>query len=156
MIGESARYLGAALAYIVDNWEDGPVAIRRPFEEASGFYILDERVPIFIKYSTSRHSPWSFNFHRRHQLRQQSLHDHLGECIMAFVCGRDGIAALSHEDFRNVLDNNFEAQESVTVRRRLNEMYQIRGRDGTLERKVGRNSLAELLKKIHCQSVEGK
>ncbi|MEM9261956.1 MAG: hypothetical protein AAGA22_00100 [Pseudomonadota bacterium] len=147
MITESARYQGAVLAHIVDNW-DGPIAIRRAFGEAAGFYILNERLPIFIKYSTKRYSPWTFTFQREHQMRQQALFDKLGECLMVFGCGRDGIAAISHQDFRKVLDNYFEEQESVSLRRRHAEMYKIRGRDGELERKIGRNSLIDLLSSL--------
>ena len=153
MIPESARYLGSALDYIVQSW-NGPITIQRACSEVAGFYVLNEKIPIFIKYSTKRHSPWPFTFHRNHQLQQQSLYESLGECLMVFVCGRDGIAALTHNDFRNILDQRFEDQESVTIRRGHAKMYQIRGRDGKLGRRVGRNSLAEILDTMKNRLVE--
>lgn len=153
MITESARYQGAVLAHIVDSW-DGPITIRRAFDEASGFYILDEKIPIFIKYSTQRYSPWTFTFHLEHQTLQQALFEKSGECVMMFACGRDGIVALSHIDFRRLLDNHFEPQESVTIRRKHAEMYKLRGRDGELERKVSRNSLKEVLRTAKNQDFD--
>ncbi|MBO6687594.1 MAG: hypothetical protein JJ931_05390 [Henriciella sp.] len=144
MITDTSRYFGAVFSYIVDRW-DGSVAIRKAYEDFAGFYLLNERLPIYIKYSSQRRGPWKFTFHKEHQERQQFLAEVHKECIMIFVCGRDGIVALKHQDFRAVLDENFEAQESVTVRRRHNKMYQIKGRDGVLEKRISRNSLAEAL-----------
>ena len=147
MIADSARYLGSVLSYVVDNW-DGPVTIRRIPDGVAGFYVLNDEIPMFVKYTTKRHSPWSFTFIHSHQVQQQTYYEQFGECLMVFVCGRDGIVALSHNDFRNVLDENFETQESVTIKRRHAKMYQISGRDGKLGYKVGRNSLAEILHAI--------
>ena len=144
MIADSSRYYGAVFTYIIDRWE-GSVAFRKAYEDAVGFYLINERIPIYIKYSTNRNSPWTFNFQKEQQYRQQYLADVMKECIMCFVCGKDGIVALRHADFRGVLDDNFERQEAVTIRRRHNMMYHIKGRDGEFDRKMSRNSLAEIL-----------
>ena len=144
MTRESAHYLGSFLFDVI-NSVDGTITIQRDPKNTPGFYILDELVPVHLKYTTKRHSPWFFTFTRDHQLRQQHYYDILGKCIVVFVCGRDGIIALSFEEFRHLLDQNFEPQESVSIRRKHKEMYQINGRDGELTRKVGRNSLAKML-----------
>jgi hypothetical protein len=144
MITDSARYYGAVFAYIIDRWQ-GSVAIRKAYEDAIGFYLINERIPIYIKYSTNRKSPWTFNFQKEQQCRQQCLKDMMMECVVCFVCGKDGIVALRHADFRSILDENFENQGAVTIRRRHNTMYDIKGRDGELNRKMSRNSLAEIL-----------
>ena len=145
MISDADRYYGATLNRIVNRWE-GSISVQNAPESGPRFYLLNGRLPIFIKYSTSRRGPWLFTFHNEHQAQQENLFEGYGECLMAFVCGRDGIAALSHKEFRKVLDSRFEEQESVAIRRRHNEMYRISGRDGKLERKISRNSLAELLR----------
>ena len=150
MIADSARYLGCVLSCVVDN-SDGPVIIQRIYDGVAGFYMLNDKVPMFIKYTTKRHSPWSFTFTRSHQVQQQTYRDQFGECLMVFVCGQDGIVALSHDNFRNVLNENFESQESVIIKRRHAKMYQISGRDGKLGHKVGRNSLTEILYAIKNQ-----
>lgn len=146
MISDASRYYGAVLHQILDDI-DGPATIRRAFGDCAGFYVINEQTPLFIKYTTKRHGPWTFNFQHDHQLRQQLLYERLGECIMVFVCGRDGIAALSHDDLRKVLDEKFEQQEAITIRRKHNEMYQIHGRNGRLDFKVARNSLKDMVLK---------
>lgn len=145
MISDADRYYGATLSYIVDRW-DGSISVQNAPNAGAGFYLLNGWLPLFIKYSTSRHGPWQFTFQNEHQSQQQSLFELYGECLMAFVCGRDGIAALTHMDFRKVLDDRFEEQESVAIYRRHKEMYRISGRNGIFERKVARNSLAELIR----------
>lgn len=54
-------------------------------------------------------------------------------------------------EFRQILDGNFEEQECVSVRRRLKTMYQVKGRDGQLDRRVSRRSVFEKL----AESIEG-
>ncbi|MEZ5548078.1 MAG: hypothetical protein R3E74_09935 [Pseudomonadales bacterium] len=121
------------------------IRIKNISETFTGFYLINARLPVYIKYSTSRKGPWVFNFQKAHQEYQQHLFQQFDECITAFVCGKDGIAALTHESMRNVLDDAFDHQESVTIRRKHNEMYRVRGKDGVLEKRVSRSSLADIL-----------
>lgn len=145
MIKDANRYYGAAISMIVDS-SVGGVLVENISKSSAGFYLIDRILPIFIKYSTSRKGPWVFNFQESHQSFQQSLYEEYGECLIVFVCGKDGVAALSHKSFRSVLDESFELQESVTIRRKHNEMYRVRGKDGVLERRVSRSSLEDLMK----------
>lgn len=144
MITDAAKYYGAVLQYVVDRHAGGSI-IKRIDPAYPGAYLVNGILPLYIKFSTSRRSPWNFNFHRSHQEMQSLLAMRHGECICVLVCGRDGIVALRHTELRAILDENFEEQESVTVRRKLNEMYQVRGRDGKLGRRVARNSLEDIL-----------
>ncbi len=147
MITDANRYYGAVFSKVID-FSDGAISIQKASIDFSGFYIVRKKIPIYIKYSTSRRGPWTFNFHKNHQEFQERLYSRHGECITIFVCGRDGIAALRHDEFRKVLDHTFEEQEAVTIRRKHNEMYSVRGKNGTLERKVSRSSLEEAFKNI--------
>lgn len=144
MITDASRYYGCVLHSITEQ-PGKHVGVQRIFDDFSGFYLVNQGLPVYIKYSTSRKGPWSFNFLLSHQERQKSLFETYGECITAFVCGRDGIAALPYTELRKVLDDNFETQEGVSIRRRLNEMYQVKGRNGKLDHKISRNSLSEVL-----------
>ena len=47
------------------------------------------------------------------------------------------------QEFRKILDDHFEDQESITVRRRLKTMYHVMGRDGVLENRVSRQAIFE-------------
>lgn len=147
MITDANRYYGAVFSKVID-FSDGAVSMQRASADHAGFYIIRNDIPIYIKYSTSRRGPWTFNFFHKQQEFQESLYAKYGECITIFVCGKDGIAALRHDEYRKVLDHIFEGQEAVTIRRKHNEMYSVRGKDGALERKVSRSSLEEALKNI--------
>jgi hypothetical protein len=147
MITDANRYYGAVFSRVID-FSDDAISIQKASMDCAGFYIVRKKIPIYIKYSTSRRGPWSFNFHKKHQEFQEALYTKHGECITIFVCGKDGIAALRHNEFRKILDLAFEEQESVTIRRKHNEMYGVRGKDGALERKVSRSSLEEAFKNL--------
>lgn len=145
MISDADRYYGAVLSTVVDSF-GVPVCICNVSTDVAGFYLINDSLPLYIKYATSRKGPWTFTFQKRHQELLESFYVKYSECIIAFVCGKDGIAALIHSDLRKILDTSFEEQEAVTIRRKRNEMYRVKGRDGILERKLSRNSLDEILK----------
>lgn len=144
MISDANRYYGSAISTIIDVSKK-EILIERVERNCAGFYLINNNLPIYIKYSTSRRGPWSFNFQKSHQETHQNIYQKYNECIIAFVCGKDGIAALTHKNFRKVLDESFDDQEAVTIRRRHNAMYQIRGKDGAFEKRVSRSSLEEIL-----------
>lgn len=147
MITDANRYYGAVFGKIID-FSDDAISIKRASIDYAGFYIIRNNIPVYIKYSTSRRGPWTFNFQQRHQEFQENLFNKYEECITIFVCGKDGVAALNHKEFRKILDCTFEEQEAVTIRRKHNEMYSIKGKDGALERKVSRSSLEEVFKNL--------
>ena len=65
------------------------------------------------------------------------------QAIIAFVCGGDGVAALTHLQVPTVLDLSAIEQKTVSVRRRLKEVYSACGGLGALDGKMGRESLSE-------------
>lgn len=140
MIPDYARYYGSAFTYIIDQCGKA-ISIEKLAQDVQGFYLLDGKLPIYVKFSRSRRGPWSFNFQRDHQTEYQKLVRTYGECITALVCGADGIVALKDAQLRQILDEVFDEQESVSVRRKLNHMYSVRGSNGELSQKVSRQSL---------------
>lgn len=144
MISETARFHGSFFVLLFDTLCE-PVSVQPLSDYGAGYYLLDGKVPVYLKHSQKRKGPWGFNFFRSHQEVQQTLFAIYGECFTCLICGRDGIVGLSMDDLRQVLDSDFEEQENITVRRRLKTMYQIRGRDGVLERRIGRRAIFEKL-----------
>jgi hypothetical protein len=142
MLPDYGRYYGSALTQIVDHCV-APIAIARLDVGVQGYYLLNNKVPLYIKFSRNRRSPWSFTFQRDHQIQYQKIVDGYGDCILALVCGKDGIAALNFAQMREVLDGQFEEQEGISVRRKLNRMYSIGGTNGKLSKKVARDSLVQ-------------
>lgn len=142
MLPDYGGYYGSALVQIIDHYL-APVTVERIGDAPQGFYLLNGRAPLYLKFSRNRKSPWGFTFHREHQEQYQLMIDRYGDCILGLVCGKDGIAALNYAQMREVLDDDFDEQEGITVRRRLNQMYSVGGANGKLSRKVARDSLLE-------------
>jgi hypothetical protein len=140
MLPDYGRYYGSALTHIVDQYGKS-ISIEKLSVGIQGFYLLNGKSPLYIKFSRSRKGPWSFNFHRDHQIQYQQLVETYGDCITALVCGKDGIVALNDLQMRQVLDQHLDEQESVSVRRKLNHMYSVNGSNGELSQKISRDSL---------------
>lgn len=144
MLPDYGRYYGSALTHIVDQ-HGKPVVIEKLSTGVQGFYLLNGKAPLYIKFSRSRKGPWSFNFRRDHQIQYRQLVETYGDCITALVCGKDGIVALNDAQIRQILDDRLGDQESVSVRRKLNHMYSVNGSNGELSQKISRDSLMSLL-----------
>ena len=145
MISETARFHGSFFILLFDALDD-PVSVEPIPDYGVGYYLLDGKIPVYLKLSHKRKGPWNFNFFRSHQEAQKTLSAIYGECFTCLICGRDGVAGLGMDDLRQVLDGNFEEQECISVRRKLKAMYQIRGRDGVLEGRIGRQFIFEKLR----------
>nr|VFJ67739.1 MAG: hypothetical protein BECKDK2373C_GA0170839_11693 [Candidatus Kentron sp. DK] len=145
MIPDTARYHGSFFVLLFESI-DRPVTVERLTKLGTGYYLLDGRIPVYLKLSTKRKGPWGFNFFRSHQEMQEKILLTYGECFTCLICGHDGVVGLSMDEFRQVLDGNFEEQESVSVRRKLKNMYQVKGRDGTLDYRLSRRSIFDKLK----------
>lgn len=140
MIPESSRYYGCVIDGVLDA-VDSSISFRRLHSDVPGFFLVNERIPLHVKYSTARTGPWAFNFHSSHRLLQRKSASDYGECVVALVCGRDGVAALRNSELEMVLETNVNSQENVTVRRGHRKMFEIKGRNGVYDKKVARGSL---------------
>ena len=56
--------------------------------------------------------------------------------FLILVCGNDGIACLNFDQIKEVLDNNFEDVEWISVSRRFRKEYTVKGTDGKLSKKI--------------------
>jgi hypothetical protein len=144
MIPDIARYHGSFFILLFEHLNE-EVSVRKLPVFGTGYYLISESVPVYLKMSARRSGPWTFNFFRSHQQTQQDLFTQFGECFTCLICGKDGIAGLSMRELRDVLDDNFEEQECISVRRKLKTMYQIKGRDGALEHRLSRRSIFDKL-----------
>lgn len=140
MLPDYSRYYGSAITHILEQYGK-PISIGKLQVGYQGFYLINGKAPIYIKFSRNRKGPWGFNFRRDHQLQYRQLVARYGDCITALVCGNDGIVALTDFHIRQILDDTVEEQESVSVRRKLNHMYSVKGSNGELSQKVSRDSL---------------
>lgn len=111
---------------------------------------------LFIKFSTKRASPWSYNFIREHQDEVQALYDEHGQVFLIFVNGDDGIACVNYEQLKDVLDDHYEEQEWVRVSRKPKENYRISGNDGKLEKPLPRNSFPKVITEFFEELLSGE
>lgn len=144
MISDTARFHGSFFILLFESLEE-PVSVDRISTLGQGFYMLARRIPIYLKFSSKRRGPWTFTFNGRQQTAQNALLDSHGECFTCLICGSDGVVGLNMGDLSKVLDDSLEEQQSVSVRRPLRNMYCVSGKDGRLERRIGRNSIFEEL-----------
>lgn len=106
-------------------------------------YVLNNKVGIYIKYSTKRLSPWRFSFQKRHQDEILEMQNAIGETFLLLVCNDDGVACLSFEELRQVLNASHEEVEWISVTRTKGKMYSVKGSDGKLEFKLGKDDFSE-------------
>ena len=58
--------------------------------------------------------------------------------VSHFVNKDDGVACLSYELLKQILDDNHEDIEWVSVKSKLRSQYTISGKDGNLNKKISR------------------
>lgn len=130
-------YQGAALYKLLRG--GGQAQVR--FED--GLAILDERLQVYLKYSTRTRSPWSFGFSASEQVVLAASAPSLPLTI-GLVCGADGIAALPYEGFVGVAGGG-GSQIAISCARRHNQQYAISGPGGLLAGKIAPSAWDRLL-----------
>ena len=86
-------------------------------------------IGIYIKISKKRISPWRYTFDRIHQSEIMDLALSTDELFIVFVAGLDGFAALSYNELKKLLDDNFDDTEWVSVSRKIRQSYRVDGKD---------------------------
>jgi hypothetical protein len=145
MISDSFRYYGCVLYQVIEQ-PDQHATIQRLNCNILNLYLVNDDLPFYIKYSTNRTGPWSSSFQLTHQERQKELFDIYREYITVFVYGHVGIAARLYAELQRVIGVSSRLQEDESIQRRHNKMYQIKGRNGALDRNISRSSFSEILK----------
>ena len=99
-------------------------------------FMINEKVGLYIKYSTKKISPWRFSFTREHQEEMKIMRDLLDNIYLVLICGKDGIACIEYEELKQVLDEYYEEVEWVSASRLKREQYSIKGSNGKLDFKI--------------------
>lgn len=144
MIKEFEFYHGIVFARMLHSIQEN-VSIR-PFPSSdNASYVLNDKVGIYIKYSTKRLSPWRFSFQKRHQDEILDMKNKIGEVFLLLVCNDNGIITLSFNELKQILNETHEQVEWISATRGKREMFSIKGSDGQLEFKIGRNEFPRKL-----------
>lgn len=107
--------------------------------------VLFKKIGVFIKTSDKRRSPWRYTFIRDHQTEIDILNEDLDFSFVVFVNGDDGVACLTYEDLKQILDHDHEDAEWVSVKRPLRGQYIVSGNDGDLSKKIANSSFPGLI-----------
>lgn len=138
MIRQVERYHGAVLARLVRRHLSESISIRVHGSGRSG-YVLDDRVGLYVKYSTNRLTPWLFSFSSEHQGEIANLKSECTTFFIALVCGEDGIACLNRFEYLRLLDDENPSVGWIRASRRSREKYLLTGSDAKQELRVGDN-----------------
>jgi len=141
MIKEFEFYHGAVLAKIAQT--DKKISINSYSKNNSYTYVINDKIGLYIKHCSNRMTPWSFSFARAHQDQIKEMADRLDHVFIALVCGKDGIACLSFDELKIILNHDHNDHEWVRVSRRPREKYAVKGSDGKLKFKIAYNHFPE-------------
>jgi hypothetical protein len=128
LIGELERYHGVALVRLVRgaaSHGQTPMLASR----GRSAYVVNDRVGLYMKYSTNRLSPWAFSFSRSHQQELEALASEYETAFLVLVCGQDGVACLTRTELARILNDDYQNVEWVKASRRARQKYLITGSD---------------------------
>jgi hypothetical protein len=137
-IPKQAFYEGAALHLMVQD-DGSAVHIRNE----APFFVLNERMVVYLKYCTKVRSPWGFTFLST-ELEALERRSTQGGLVIGLICGADGVAAVPYESFLAIASPRKIALH-VACYRRHGEHYEVKGPDGVADRKVPPSNWRNLL-----------
>jgi hypothetical protein len=134
---------GAAVIKIVHSGHFKKV---ESFGKSNSSYLLDEKIGLYIKYSSKRIPPWSFTFDNEHVSEVKEMFSLLGNIFIALVCNVDGICCLDWQEFNTIIsiDSKIHPKWIRTIRKK-NEKYSVYGIDGNLKHKIGNSDFPSKL-----------
>lgn len=132
MIPEFEYYHGVALRSLIVAAE-GPVRIEKHDEFGRvNSYLLNGHLAVHVKHSSKRLTPWSFSLTKEHLGELLSMLKRGKEVWVLFVCGQDGIVALSMDELVSITEARPGGVASIRIDRNRNQMYRVHGNMGQL------------------------
>lgn len=142
MIKEFEFYHGIVFARILHG-TNKEVKIRPYPSSDNASYVLNDKIGIYIKYSSKRLTPWRFTFKKEHQDEIELMQKDLKEVFLLLVCNDDGVVCLSSSELKKILDDQHDPIEWITAKRHKREMYSVKGSNGKLGFKIGPNDFPQ-------------
>lgn len=142
MTNDFKFYHGLVLAKIIHETQR-PLTVRLFSPESNSSYILNDNIGIHIKYSSKRLTPWRFTFKPDQLDEIDKMKGCLNKVFLLLVCNEDGVVCLSHGELKQLLDNQHGPLVWISATRRKRQMYYVKGSDGELDFKIGKNDFPE-------------
>jgi hypothetical protein len=130
-------YEGAALHQLIRSCGGATISYVSPF------FQLNDRVRVYLKYSTGVRSPWGFTFMPEEQRLLTSGPGRL-PIVIGLVCGSDGVATVTSELFLSIVRPR-DVAIRVACARRHREHFEVSGPDGAAPGKIPPSNWQRLL-----------
>jgi hypothetical protein len=153
MIREFEFYHGVVFSKLVHHFSEG-VSVKTYPSTSNASYILNDNIGLYVKHSAKRITPWRFSFQKIHQDEIAQMKAELGNVFVILVCGDDGVVTLSFDELKIILNEIHEEIEWISASRSANKEYSIKGSDGVLNKKVGKNDFPKKLLKLSVTKME--
>lgn len=133
-------YEGAALHQLARSGGIAGIRYEAPF------FIANDSVLLFLKYSTKGRSPWAFTFMPREQslLRERASRSNV---VIGLICGADGIAGITYDAYRCIAEPR-ESSIHVSCYRLHGQHYTVAGPDGELKQKIAPSLWQRILAEV--------
>lgn len=111
------------------------------------FFTINNELSVCLKYSTRGRSPWGFTFTPDEQrlLRTRAKGS---ELIIGLICGSDGIATISFDDYRCIAGRR-RSSIHIACYRNHGQYYGVFGPAGELSRKIAPSVWQRILERNH-------
>ena len=117
------------------------------FGKSNSSYLIDDKIGLYIKYSTKRMAPWSFSFLQEHINELKDMVDLIGKAFVCLVCNDDGVCCLDWQEFCTIISiESIVFPKWIRTSRKKNEKYSVHGCDGELKHKIGISDFPSKLK----------
>jgi hypothetical protein len=153
MINEFEFFHGAVLARMIHTTQR-TLVIASYSEVDNASYVINGSKGIYIKYSTKRLTPWRFSFQKRHYKKILEMSRDLGEVFVVLVCNDDGAVVLTLEEFQQLAKSGSDTTQWISAGRNRRQMYLIKGSDGNLEFKIGKDEFSEKIFGVKSPSLD--
>lgn len=138
-------YEGAALHLLARSGEIVSLRYDPPF------FLVNNRLLVCLKYCTRGRSPWGFTFTSDEQMLLQAKASE-SEIVIGLVCGGDGVAAFTYDEYRDIATPRNSAVH-ISCYRGHGEHYEVNGPDGMLNGKVAPSNWQRILKYAEVKKV---
>jgi len=132
-------YEGAALHLLARSGGIANIRYKPPF------FLLNNRLFGYLKYSPRGRSPWGFTFMPDEQVLLQNRASE-PKVVIGLICGADGVATLTYDAYRSVAAPRKSAVH-IACYRKHGEHYEVNGPDGRLDGKVAPSNWQRILER---------
>jgi hypothetical protein len=132
-------YEGAALHLLARSGRITSIRYEPPL------FVVNNQLLVLLKYSTRGRSPWGFTFMPDEQVLLQNRASE-SKIVIGLICGADGVAAFTYDDYRSVAALR-KAAVHIACYRQHGEHYEVKGPDGRLDGKVAPSNWQRILER---------